>query len=154
MHGNELAKDTVPFISSIFNETLTVLMDAHEYFDHFAVEDQMVDNYHNNNDADMWMTYSAEMSRITLRLTSVIAWFSVRRAVANGYIEETDAIANYPLEAVECCLMQEDETLLTLPGYMRHLAEQSYTLYHRVYVLDQQMLERYANPQQLFGFGS
>lgn len=120
----------VLFLPSVFNETLNLLFEAHQYFQSRGAEEQSVI-------APMDRPiYAAEMSRITMRLTSVMAWIMVRKAVFSGKIDEEIAGEKYRLDAAEFCLSPKPYTLDNLPYYINYLSDQSRELYARVYRLD------------------
>jgi hypothetical protein len=120
---------TVFFLPGIFNETLQLLLDAHEYFSIFGGEDQ------NRYNGDSKTVYSCEMSRITLRLSSVMAWLMVRRAVFAGKILPQDAAEKFRLDCEEVCLDTNPQADGMLPSYMCHLLSRTLELYQRVHRL-------------------
>ncbi len=119
------------FLPGVFNETLALLFDAHHYFQARGAKEQ----------AEIGSTarplYASEMTRITMRLTSVMAWIMVRRAIYAGRIEEDKASREYRLEATDICRDYDATTLSKLPNYMIYLSEKSLSLYERVNRLDQ-----------------
>jgi regulator of CtrA degradation len=119
------------FLPSVFNETLALLFDAHHYFQARGVKEQAEIR---NGDRPL---YASEMTRITMRLTSVMAWIMVRRAIHSGRIEEEKASMDYRLEASDICRSHDADVLTKLPNYMIYLSEQSLTLYERVFRLDE-----------------
>lgn len=119
------------FLPSVFNETLSLLFDAHHYFQSHGANEQS-----DVTRADRPL-YASEMTRITMRLTSVMAWIMVRRAIYAGRIEEDKASREYRLEASDICRDYDAETLTKLPNYMIYLSERSLSLYERVHRLDQ-----------------
>lgn len=119
------------FLPSVFNETLTLLFDAHHYFQTRGAKEQ------NEIGATARPLYASEMTRITMRLTSVMAWIMVRRAIYAGRIEEDKASREYRLEAADICALHDAEVLTKLPNYMIYLSERSLSLYERVHRLDQ-----------------
>ena len=118
------------FLPSIFNETLEMLFDAHHYFQSRGPVEQTTISSTARHD------YANEMTRITMRLTSVMAWIMVRRAVYAGRIEETTAAEQYRLEAVDVCREHRPETLALLPRTMGSLSHHSHELFERVFRLD------------------
>jgi regulator of CtrA degradation len=118
------------FLPGVFNETLGLLFDAHQYFQSRGVEEQSV-----IDDASRAF-YANEMTRVTMRLTSVMAWIMVRRAVYAGRIEEEKASEAYRLDGAEICLDHLPEILNALPNYLVYLSERSLQLYERVHRLD------------------
>ena len=118
------------FLPGVFNETLGLLFDAHHYFQSRGEEDQM------SIAAPLRTHYASEMSRVTTRLTSVMAWIMVRRAVYAGRIEEEKAATDYRLDGEEICLAHLPATLAKMPSYLAYLSERSLKLYERIHRLD------------------
>ena len=118
------------FLPGVFNETLGLLFDAHHYFQSRGSDE------HASIDPALRMHYSQEMTRVTMRLTSVMAWLMVRRAVYAGRIEEEKASDSYRLDGAEHCLENQTEILPNMPYYLRHLSERSLDVYTRIHRLD------------------
>ncbi len=114
------------FYPGVFNETLGLLFEAHSYFQERSSEEQSV------LDSRTRLRYANEMTRVTMRLTSVMAWVMVRKAVFAGRISEDEAMRQYRLEAREECMQYDSAGLEQLPYYIGYLSERSYTLYERV----------------------
>lgn len=119
------------FLPGVFNETLSLLFDAHHYFNAHGAQDQAAIS------GNARAFYASEMTRITMRLTSVMAWIMVRRAIYAGRIEEEKASEDYRLEAAEICRNHDAQVLTKLPNYMIYLSEKSLSLYERIHRLDQ-----------------
>src|SRR5437762_2796255 len=99
-HTHIPAKKETPnvvFMPNVFNETMQLLGDAHEYFHLFGEDDQARIN------EDLKTLYSCEMSRITLRLSSIMAWIMVQRAVFSGKIKADEAAGQYKLDFQDIC---------------------------------------------------
>lgn len=128
-HASE-SDNQLLFLPGVFNETLALLFDAHHYFQSRGAEDQRTlrtpDRKH----------YATEMSRVTMRLTSVMAWIMVRRAVHAGRIEEGKAADEYRLQTSELVLNEAALELQNMPYYLNYLSERSRELYARVERLD------------------
>ncbi len=118
------------FLPSVFNETLSLLFDAHHYFQSRGAEEQSTIS------PAQRLFYSAEMSRVTMRLTSVMAWIMVRRAVHAGRVEEDKANADYRLDGQEVYAVENPEMLAEMPYYLIYLSDRSTNLYERVMRLD------------------
>lgn len=118
------------FLPGVFNETLSLLFDAHHYFQSRGIEDQATIA------PNMKMLYSNEMTRVTMRLTAVMAWLMVRRAIYAGRIEEEKASDCYRLDGAEICLNHAPEVLAEMPYYLSYLSERSLGLYERIHRLD------------------
>jgi hypothetical protein len=118
------------FLPGVFNETLSLLFDAHHYFQSRGSEDQATIS------EDLRVAYANEMTRVTMRLTSVMAWLMVRRAIYAGRIEEDKAADCYRLDGAEICLNHLPEVLSNMPYYLGYLSERSHEVYTRVHRLD------------------
>lgn len=119
------------FLPGVFNETLSLLFDAHHYFQSRGTEDQATIA------PDQRIHYANEMTRVTMRLTSVMAWLMVRRAIYAGRIDEEKAADSYRLDGADICLHQAPEVLREMPYYLNYLSERSLEVYSRVHRLDQ-----------------
>lgn len=125
------ADNQLLFLPGVFNETLALLFDAHHYFQSRGAEDQSALRASERN------LYANEMSRVTMRLTSVMAWVMVRRAVHAGRIDEEKAATDYRLNGDDVCLIPPGQQLSDMPYYLNYLADRSHSLYQRVWRLDQ-----------------
>src|SRR6185312_192012 len=117
----------------IFNETMQLLTDAHEYFNVFGDDDQQ------RIESELKTLYSCEMSRITLRLSSIMAWLMVQRAVFTGKIRLEEAVERYGLDFKEVCTVDNRMLHGILPSYVCYLLDRSLELYERVMRLDGQV---------------
>lgn len=126
--GNQLL-----FLPGVFNETLSLLFDAHHYFQSRGPDEQAT------IDPAKRIYYASEMSRVTLRLTSAMAWLMVRRAVLAGRIEEEEAANAYRLGAAEACTAIAPEILGAMPRYLIYLSQRSTNLYARIQRLDHEI---------------
>jgi regulator of CtrA degradation len=122
--------DPVIFMPGIFNETLSLLLESHQYFEAYGEEEQLRLPEH------FRLAYTGEMSRITMRLTSIMAWVMVRKAVHNGEIDENLACEQYRLDADEFCLKEIPQDVENLPFYIGELAHKTRDLYQRIWRLD------------------
>lgn len=130
---NDKQAPHVLFMPGVFNETMQLLTDAREYFHTFGEDDQ------NHIATDLRTLYSCEMSRITLRLSSIMAWIMVQRAVFTGKIEQVDAAERYKLDFQDVCLVDNRMLHGVLPSYVCYLLDRSLELYERVLRLDGQV---------------
>ena len=119
------------FLPGVFNETLSLLFDAHHYFQSRGSEDQATIA------PELRVNYANEMTRVTMRLTSVMAWLMVRRAIYAGRIDEEKAADNYRLDGADVCLPQLRDVMAEMPYYLNYLSERSHEVYTRVHRLDQ-----------------
>ena len=136
LHASITTPQHLLFLPGIFNETLALLFDAHQYFHARGAEDHAV------LDPFYQKAYTTEMSRITIRLTSVMAWIMVRRAVTAGTIDEDKAARDYRLDHTDIC-SESDGLTDMLPYYFWQLSERSQELYQRIERLDHMVYGRH-----------
>ena len=122
----------VLFMSGLFNESMGLLKEAHEYFITFGEEDQ------DRIDQSLKTLYSCEMSRITLRLSSIMAWLMAQRAVFTGKITLDEAAKSYGLDFQNVCRVDNRALHGILPSYVCFLLDRTLELYERVLRLDEQ----------------
>ena len=129
--ARQIAPETqLLFMPGVFNETLGLLFDAHHYFQSRGAEEQA------NIPPEKRPLYSSEMSRVTTRLTSVMSWLMVRRAVYAGRIEESKASTSYRLDNTDTCLQRDPDALAHMPDYLNYLSDRSHDLFTRISRLD------------------
>lgn len=126
-------EQNVMFMPGVFNEAMQLLTDAHEYFHQFGDDDQ------SRIDTQLKSLYSCEMSRITLRLSAIMAWVMVQRAVFTGKIDPGEAATRYGLDFQDICMVDNRVLHGVLPSYVCFLLDRSLELYERVLRLDEQM---------------
>lgn len=134
MHKANTDSANLFFQPRIYNETLNLLLEAHQYFDLHGQEDQI-----NLTDKERTL-YCCEMSRITMRLSCVMAWLMTRKAVLAGKISSEEAIAKYRLDCREVCLYQNSAAEPFLPKFVNGMLSRTYSLYQRVARLDDQLV--------------
>lgn len=122
----------VIFMSGIFDETMQLLAEAHEYFHAFGKDDQA------RIEPNLRSLYACEMSRITLRLSSIMAWLMVQRSVFSGKIPKED-LPLYNLDFQDICSVDNRVLHGVLPSYVCFLLDRSLELYERVLRLDDQI---------------
>lgn len=129
----DIRAPNVVFMPGLYDETMQLLSDAHEYFYLFGEDDQ------SRITPDLRNLYSCEMSRITLRLSSIMAWIMVQRAVFSGKLSAEEASLRYGLDFNEVCLVDNHMLHGILPSYVCYLLDRSLELYERVHRLDHQV---------------
>ncbi len=127
---DSLTPDNIVFLPSIYNETLRLLLEAYEYFSIYGAEDQ------DRVTGEVKALYSCEMSRITIRLSSIMAWLMVRKAVFAGKVSAKEAQEIYKLDSQDICLSKNNDAETLLPSFMTYLLDASLLLYERVMRLD------------------
>ena len=116
----------------VFNETMQLLTEAHEYFHLFGQDDQ------SRIESSLKPLYSCEMSRITLRLSTIMAWTMVQRAVLAGKISQEEASSHHGLAYQDVCRVNSNVLHGMLPDFVCKLLDRSHELYERVARLDEQ----------------
>lgn len=126
----EASKGTVVFLPRIYDEALLLLAESHQYFEHQGAMQQRLMGERRR------AMYISEMSRITLRLSCVMAWLLARRAVLDGSLSQDSADHNHRLECRDVCLHQHIEAESLLPDTMGDILDRTYELYVRIARLD------------------
>lgn len=121
------------FLAGMFDETMRLLLDAQDYFTQFGPGDQ------EKATPVEKLVYSSEMARITLRLSSVMAWLLARRAAHGG----DDVVDNehFRLAFADICLKELPEVRQVLPEVMCALLGRSLELYRRAARLDEMLVD-------------
>ncbi len=122
--------ETVVILPGLYDETLYLLAEAHDYFYTYGEPEQQ------KMTPRVRTMYASEMSRITMRLSCIMAWLMARKAVFIGKLTENEANKNYRLDCREVCLNQHIEAESVLPQGMTEILDKSYELYQRVARLD------------------
>lgn len=119
------------FIERTYDETMSLLVEARDYLS-AAGEEQT------GRGSLLWCS---ETMRLTTRLTQVMAWVLLRRAVANGELSEDEAATpENRLAGHGVCLLsipQESEGMLPPP--LVSLLTRSLMLYRRIDRLDRSL---------------
>ena len=118
-------------LPSLFRETMDMIFESYDYFELQDMLDKDLIPHQTQT------LISNEMSRVTMRLTSIMAWLMARKAVISGQLDAEDAEENYRVDGAEYCLAHYEDLYATLPDYLADLLERSYALYLRVWRLDQ-----------------
>jgi regulator of CtrA degradation len=121
---------TVVILPGIYDETLALLAEAHDYFYRTEIEHQQL-----NPREHMMLT--SELSRIAMRLSCIMAWLVARKAVSFGNITQKEAQERFRLDGREVCMHQHIEAESALPDEVTDLLDRSLELYQRVARLDE-----------------
>jgi regulator of CtrA degradation len=126
-----LSKSTVTFFDSTFEEALALTREARDYLTHAEPRDR---EHLTPNDR---MLASCEAMRLTSRLTQVMAWLLVQKAVHAGEMTREEAIApEFRLAGQSVCEDTTPPVEGTLQPRLAELLERSLNLYQRVARLD------------------
>ncbi len=118
------------FFSKLYDETMAQLCEARDLIGRRMGADASLP-------IPVRLAYSRETMRLSTRLTSVMAWLLMQRAVIEGEMSAADAAKDeHRLAGRDLCLegacAEHDE----LPAALRALLDQSHGLYQRVARLD------------------
>ena len=138
MHSSPSAAQTpqVFFMPGVFNETMALLTEARDYFAEYGDDDQKKINEY------LRTIYASEMSRITLRLSTIMAWTMAQRAVLSGKLTQEEAATHHGLSYQDVCRVDSSVLHGVLPSYVCHLLDRSHELYERVARLDEQFRQQ------------
>jgi regulator of CtrA degradation len=120
-----------------YDETLNMIVEARNYMTH--VEPRVSRRRRGHPD----LRFSCEALRVTSRLTQVMAWLMLQRAVLYGEISAEEACLECNrLSGRDVCLYTDSIEDDSLPAGLRSLLERSYRLYQRVSRLEEMVLVR------------
>lgn len=120
-----------------YDETMDLMVEARNYMAYVERRERQRANVVSG------LRMSCEAMRVTSRLTQVMAWLMMQRAVHEGEVEVTEALSdNNRLSGAEVCLDDTFSGDENLPGGLRSLLDRSFRLYQRVVRLEAQMMQR------------
>ncbi len=118
------------FFSKTYAEAQALLLDARDYI-------RVVETA-NWGQLAVSLVHSQETLRLTTRLTQIMAWLLVQRAVHAGEISRKEALAEqYRLGGQGVCFDDGAENSPAMPVQLRALLRQSRRLYRRIARLDE-----------------
>jgi len=120
-----------------YDETLDMIVEARNYMTH--VEPRQRPRASGVGE----LRLSCEALRVTSRLTQVMAWLMLQRAVQCGEITIQEACQEcHRLSGRDVCLDTTAVREISLPSGLRSLLERSHSLYQRVARLEEMVLNR------------
>jgi regulator of CtrA degradation len=125
------------FLNKTYDETFRLLLEARDYL---AYEEPVDRKRLSPTER---LVLNCEAMRLTSRLTQVMAWVLVQKAVHAGEISATEAAAaDHRLAGQAVCRSQEMRRTRGVPPSLGRLLDRSYDLYSRVERLDAQVAAR------------
>lgn len=125
------AAQQIAYFDSTLDEALALAREARDYLAH-----QKKAEFDELSPA-VKLVASCESMRLTARVTQVVAWLLVQKAVHAGEITRAQAAEpNYRLEGQSVCEVTQPVIDTPLPERLAQLLESSYRLYQRVARLD------------------
>ena len=126
------------FFSNTYDEALRLVEEARNYF----VEREPIER--RALAPPERLKLSTETMRMTARLTQIMAWLLLQRAVHEGEISRDDALCDpVALAGVEVCMGRREEDWEGLPQRLVSLLDKSHRLYLRVARLDELARRRF-----------
>jgi regulator of CtrA degradation len=120
------------FINRTFDETMQLLEEARDY----SILDWKEEVRGLPNDKSMRVT--SERMRLTARLSEIMAWVMVQKAVADGEMTAEQAQSHeYHLSAHDVCLADNRDKPDACPERLGVMLDRSRDLYSRVIKMDQ-----------------
>ncbi|MEM7170654.1 MAG: DUF1465 family protein [Pseudomonadota bacterium] len=125
----------IAFFDSTYEEALALTRRARDYF---AQKDPLVHGAAQGGEAaERSLQASCESMRVTTRLTQVMAWFLVQKAVHGGELPREEALSpEHRLHGHDICSCENHDLTVELPCELKELLDQSLALYERVARLD------------------
>lgn len=121
------------FVRKTYAETLDLLVEARNYL---GLAGPSVGR--SPIESVVGLRHSCEALRVTARLTSVMAWLMMQRAIQRGEVAEEQALAGAAwLDGDPVCLTEADEPLL--PQRLQSLLRRSLLLYVRVSRIEERL---------------
>lgn len=125
------------FFRRTYDETMDLMVEARNYMAYVERRER------ERAGVVTGLRMSCEAMRVTSRLTQVMAWLMIQRAVHEGEIDPVEAAAeHHRLSGGDVCLDSSFTDDETLPGGLRSLLDRSFRLYQRVARLEEQMISR------------
>lgn len=125
------------FFHRTYDEAMDLVIEARNYMAYVERRER------EHASAVAGLRMSCEAMRVTSRLTQVMAWLMMQRAVHEGEVPADDALAEpNRLSGGDVCLDETFSGDQSLPGGLRSLLDRSLRLYQRVARLEAQMVGR------------
>jgi regulator of CtrA degradation len=125
------------FFRKTYDEAMDLMVEARNYLSYAERRER------ERASLMIGLRMSCEALRVTSRLTQVMAWLMMQRAVHEGEVSAEQALGEeHRLSGGDVCL---DETFAQdeeLPNGLRSLMDRSHRLYVRIARLEEMMLER------------
>lgn len=120
-----------------YDETMDLMVEARNYMAYVERGERL------RAGASTGLRMSCEAMRVTSRLTQVMAWLMLQRAVHDGEIGPDDALTEENrLAGGEVCWDDTFSSDVELPKGLRSLLDRSFQLYQRISRLEEQMVRR------------
>jgi regulator of CtrA degradation len=130
--------DSVGFINSKIDEAHRLLGATHDYIKWQAPKDM------DTMDPHMTFLLSSEAMRVTVRLTQIIAWLMLQKAILEEELTLEDTLSeSCRVMQGEECLDQSSEEDKNIPPRLRELLKESRIFYFSILRLDARAREQH-----------
>jgi regulator of CtrA degradation len=121
----------VAFFGRTYQEALNLTREARDYIAGNLGKDR------GSESADVRLASSCEEMRLTARMTQIMAWLLLQRAIHEGEVPRSEALkAENRLSGQETCLGDPPIADVELPPRLNDLMARSRALYERIQRLD------------------
>jgi regulator of CtrA degradation len=125
------------FLNGTYQEAMRLLVEARDYLAYREPIDRQ------DLSPEERLVLNCEAMRLTSRLTQVMAWLLVQKAVHAGEITAAEAASSdHRLAGQSVCRSRDMREKRAVPPTLGRLLDQSYELYSRVERLDAMVAER------------
>lgn len=132
MLQSQSSQDIIEFPSHFFDQAMSLMHEAQHYFDILSCDESI------ETDPKLWLQYTTEMSMITLRLSSIIAWVIARKQLLSGVVDIPTEEQRIHLKGRFIGSMHNPESTKGLPPYLKYLLESSHSLFMQAINLEDQ----------------
>ncbi len=124
----------ISYLVGTYDETMALLIEAMNYAAYRSRDDQRL------LPPDVQLQATLESLRVTSRLTQIMAWLLMQRAVQAGEITSQQAARpEFAIYVVPACWDSDGPEDESLPMGLRSLLDRSHRLYHRALRLECQV---------------
>lgn len=125
------------FFSRTYDEAFDLLVEARDYL----ADREPIDR--RGMTPDDRLVANCEAMRLTSRLTQIMAWLLIQKAVHAGELSSYEAAADeHRLAGQSVCLTRRPVIDISMPRHLQSLLDRSYQLYTRVERLDHMVADQ------------
>ena len=125
---------SVSFFDRTYREALSLTRETRDYFNEVEPDER------DQAPSRVRLAMSCEGMRVTARLTQVVAWLLIQRAVMEGELTRAEAREQpYRLSGQDVCSHVDAQHEADFPERLRDLLARSLSLYQRIERLDAEL---------------
>jgi regulator of CtrA degradation len=93
---------------------------------------------------------SCEAMRVTIRLTQIITWLTLQKAILSGDVTREEILTEgYQVLRGQTCIESDSEEDIAIPPRLRELLKESRLLYERILRLDDVFRQEHLQPEDI-----